>query len=148
MFVLIGPHIRPHEIKTVWTVLAERGLDPEPFADCPRRVFTREHGLALIAALPDDAPIKEPEDGQSYTMIRLRADTPSVRRRLENALASSIRGTAKIPRWRGGKKQPRPVRLQEHPEASLREIMIVPDETSMPYIESFFINRENPDIAA
>lgn len=148
MFVLIGPHVRPHEIETVWTVLAERGFDPEPFADCPRKAFTREQGLALVATLPDHAPIKEPEDGQDYTMIRLRANVPSVRRRLESALGSSIKGTARIPRWAGGKKLPRPIRHPDHPEAMLREIVIMPDEASMSFIESFFINHENPDIAA
>lgn len=148
MFILIGPHVKKHEIETVWSALADRRLDPEPLETCPRKVFTREHGLALAAALPDYSPIKEPEDGQEYLMIRLRTSRPEVRCILENALASSIKGTARIPRWAGGKKLSRPIRLREHPEAMLREIVIVPDTSSMPLIESFFVNGEDPSIAA
>lgn len=147
MFILIGPHVRAHEIKTVWTTLQDRGFEPEPLPDCSRRHLSKEQIDLIIAALPN-APIKAPEDGQEFLMIRLRCKKPAARRILENALASSIKGTAKIPRWSGGRKLPRPVRLQEHPEAMLREIVIVPDEETMPHIESLFVNHEDPDIAA
>lgn len=147
MFILIGPHVRAHEIETVWTTLQDRGFEPKPLPDCPRRRLFKEQIDLIIAALPN-APIKAPEDGQEFLMVELQSKMPAMRRILENALASSIKGTARIPRWSSGAKLPRPVRLQEHPEAMLREIVIVPDEFSMPLIESFFINHEDPDIAA
>ena len=132
MFILIGPHVKkPHEIEAVWDTLNDRGFKPDPLPECPRRHLSKEQVGLIIAALPN-APIKEPKDGQVYMMIRLRAEMPAMRRRLENALASSIKGTARIPRWSGGERLPRPVRLQEHPEATLREIVIVPDDDSMP----------------
>lgn len=148
MLVLIGPHVRKHEQENIWAVLQGHGLDPEPLELCPRAPLSFEQGRLLMAMLPESAPIKEPEEGQEYVLIRLRSTAQGARRFLEDALCSSVVGTARIPRWKGGEKQRRPVRLQSHPEALLREIVIVPDDTSAPIIEGFFVNHEDRGKAA
>lgn len=134
MLCIIPPHVRKHEQVIIWRVLEGHRLDPEPLEECRQVRLTQEEVTALCVAM-ESAPIPAfRPDRELYVSIELRSKDPAAPKFLRDALSARLEGTSGVPLWEGGRRRYRDVRIQGHPQAFLREILIVPDSTALPSV--------------
>ncbi len=150
LICLIPPHVREHERNIIWSTLEAHALDPQPLKECAKKRLSYEQVTALCAVL-EFAPIPRYDDERTerpYLLIELRSPNPAAKRFLKDALEQRIEGTARIPLWEGGQKRHRSIRSHGHPQAYLREILIVPNDDAQGMILRFFHNNEDDQEAA
>lgn len=131
LLCLIPPHIEPGLQEAMWDVLESHRLDPLPLRDCTCVQLTEEQ-VEMLCSLMLTAPL--PAFGFNtnkpylVTVMLLESNHPGAREFLKDALAARIARTADVPVWAGGHRQYRAIKSHDHPNAYLREMLVVVPE--------------------
>lgn len=143
LFCIIPPQITEALQTVIWDVLRSHGLEPTPLINCERVLLTEPQVRALCVAL-EFAPVPNPDTIHGpYVIVRLETEHRAARQFLKDALSSTIKGTARAPRWEGGIERSLPVSDPEHPRAFLRELIIVPSDQQREFVTALFAQAES-----
>lgn len=139
LFCIIPPHIPGNLREVIWDVLESHRLEPTPLSDCASLHLTEDQvdGMRILL---EDAPIPSfTRAAGPYTVVLLETPRRGAVHALKDALTSTIRGTAAVERWKGGNRRRLPVSNTEHPNAFLREMIIVPTPDQEAFLQSIFV---------